>query len=1007
MAITKSIVPASLASGLDTDTDPKLGPKGLTRVEDGVYERAGVISKRLGTVEIEAQSEEWLTKYDDITVLHGNSHQVKVFDGSGFDLVDYIGYSTIFNEPVFSKSDVTVGVVEMALYFEVFVAVYTSDEDAAGSGVYARTWAGATDRPLDFEDLDADPTSVPRVIATSNELYIIYVDDTTKHICFRSINTSTGIISSATTLNSLNGAIRVQDAGWRDNLDVCYMGGTNKTIAIAYVVNDGANDVPAVICFKTAAAQTAYYNEGLSASTSPQLVACYPFNTIDKGVLLTYEEVGINRTIHALGFDEQAILNVTEDVIWTVAAVNTVVVNLTGCGTSDALSTVFWTQEDQSIVAPSWDREVRLNTFEDVGGTGVPGGAVTDLKMGAQIYAKPWTDNTNNFIVLLPHNGHSDVDISSQWTYIVIEDGSQLFGKTLVNKAHYPDTASYITGTSSITDWDAMFGALKAESIWDNQAEYVAFDRVLLSTATSDVRTVETEDVLVFPGSMPWEFDGQETYEQGFLLYPHKINSTFNGAGNLTADRTYSYVALYEWTDRKGNRHQSSPSPAVTCKTTAGNTKVLVTVPTLTFTKRSDIVIVLYRTTGNGSIWYRCKVQRNDGTERAHTIEDNLSDTDLSSQETLYTTGGILYNIQPPPFRAQTLYQNRHFCVDEERPDVLIRYSKTIDKGFGIEHSDYLTLECNADGGRIYALQEFQDRLLIFKENRIYMTYGTGYDNLGTGNNYYDPSLLSNTVGCRNPKLILQTPQGIVFAASDENFYLINRKLQVSAFGDPVQHWHNGDWLTSGVAMPERDEVLWMSNLADGYALVFNWHYGMWSTWSEHQGTDIVWVPESDYYIYKKDDGSIYYQVTGHVDDVDGYAPELKLETGWYSFAGIGGFARLKRIMLVAQNISEHELEVKIGYNFDPHWEDTLTFDSTTLQAFPASAYYGDGLGASYDDQAYILEVPTSRQKVTSVRVRISESPRVGTGASFELAGIAFEVGKKKGPYRVGDGKVT
>lgn len=35
MPIERKLIPASLMSGLDTDTDPKLGPKRLTRVEDG------------------------------------------------------------------------------------------------------------------------------------------------------------------------------------------------------------------------------------------------------------------------------------------------------------------------------------------------------------------------------------------------------------------------------------------------------------------------------------------------------------------------------------------------------------------------------------------------------------------------------------------------------------------------------------------------------------------------------------------------------------------------------------------------------------------------------------------------------------------------------------------------------------------------------------------------------------------------------------------------------------
>jgi len=1000
MPINKSLVPASLASGLDTDTDPKLGPKGLTRVEDGVYKHAGVISKRFGTTEIGAHSEEWLTQYDDIAIAYGNTGQVKVYDGSDFDVIDYIGNATVQIEQIYSRSDTVVSGVEVALQGSIFLSVWNSN--ASGSGAYAKTWDSNTDRELDYTDLDGYSNSPPRCIATTSGLYIIHVDSTTGggDLVYREVNTSTGAIGSAVKLKTLNGSIKGVPAAYLADIDICHLGGTAQTIAIACIDQTG---YPQLICFKTTTTKSAWVDEPFT-TVDAHAVAIYQ-QTTDTGIMMAYaEESGPLHRIYALGFDEEANVVITQDTVYSTSDTDMVVVNMAGCAIDSVLSKQFWTLEDQGVGSPAWDREVYQNTFEDSGGTG-DAGTASSLLMGAQLASKPWYDSPNMHMLLIPHNGHTGVDVSSQWTYVIFEDSDMMYGKFLINRAYY---TNFPTNVQTIQEW-FLLGALQAEAIYDNQPEYVGQARIWISMIAGNAKTCETEDVLIIPGSMPFEFDGQETYEQPFICYPHKVSPVLNGSGNLDVDKTYSYKAVYEFTDRKGNRYQSAPSPAATIETSTGNTQTIVTVPTLTFTKRADITVVLYRTAGNGVIYYRCATGNSDRSERSVGIADNLADDDLTSQETLYTTGGILDNIQPPPFSVQCLYQNRHFVVDADRPEVLIRYSKPIDKGFGIEHSDYLTVECNAEGGPITALTEFQDRLLIFKENRIYMTYGAGYDNLGTGNNYYDPSLLSNTVGCNNQKAILQTPQGIVFPASDDNFYLINRQLQIAPFGDPVQHWHDHSTVTAGAVMHEQNEVIWMNSDADGYALVFNWHFGMWSTWSQYQGTDIIFYDDTDVLMFKKNDGSIWKQNTAsYVDNPDdGYAPELKIETGWYSFSGIAGFTRLKRIMIVAQNISDHELVVKIGYNFDPVWTDTYTYDATTLKEFDASEYYTEGLDASYENQAYVLEVPTSKQKITSVRVHVSESTRTSTGASFEIAGIAFEVGTKVGPYRLGDDKKT
>jgi hypothetical protein len=85
------------------------------------------------------------------------------------------------------------------------------------------------------------------------------------------------------------------------------------------------------------------------------------------------------------------------------------------------------------------------------------------------------------------------------------------------------------------------------------------------------------------------------------------------------------------------------------------------------------------------------------------------------------------------------------------------------------------------------------------------------------------------------------------------------------------------------------------------------------------------------------------------------------------------GFGRVKRLGLVGYNAVDHILRVKIGYNGDPVWADTLYLDSSALETFDEQSHYGAGLSTSYKEQAYLLQFLGSQMRMTSIRVQISD----------------------------------
>lgn len=100
----------------------------------------------------------------------------------------------------------------------------------------------------------------------------------------------------------------------------------------------------------------------------------------------------------------------------------------------------------------------------------------------------------------------------------------------------------------------------------------------------------------------------------------------------------------------------------------------------------------------------------------------------------------------------------------------------------------------------------------------------------------------------------------------------------------------------------------------------------------------------------------------------------FEIDTGWFSFAGFGGYQRFYELLLLGQAISEHTLRIKTAYDFDPRWTDDQTFYSSEVgQYFDNSALYAMSSAAAYADKAYLLSVATSRGKCTAIRFNISD----------------------------------
>ena len=83
---------------------------------------------------------------------------------------------------------------------------------------------------------------------------------------------------------------------------------------------------------------------------------------------------------------------------------------------------------------------------------------------------------------------------------------------------------------------------------------------VTFTLGVSNNASAEIANTLNLTGGFMWQYDGLQSVENNFFLWPDNIEIKGNSStGSMTAQQYY-YIALYEWADANGNIQRSAPS---------------------------------------------------------------------------------------------------------------------------------------------------------------------------------------------------------------------------------------------------------------------------------------------------------------------------------------------------------------------------------------------------------------------------------------------------------------
>lgn len=502
-------------------------------------------------------------------------------------------------------------------------------------------------------------------------------------------------------------------------------------------------------------------------------------------------------------------------------------------------------------------------------------------------------------------------------------------------------------------------------------------------------------------GGMLFQYDGQNLVEEGYNWDPYLLSVSTTAPG---ATYEYQYVAVWEWVDNIGNVHRSSPSDAFTLTTAspigagAQGTDISVYPLTLTYkteaNNRTPVMCVIYRTKDKGSIFYRLPVtEANKNDETAVFItpaNDNTLDADLTVE--LYT-GGEVGNDAPPPVGAMTVYRDRLFVLDSSNP-LVIYYSKKVNFATAVDFSDSNLITVDPTGGPITGLASMDDKLIIFKQNSIRYISGQGPNPDGTNDDYGSTTLITTDAGCINSRSIVETPEGLMFKSS-KGIYFLNRGLQVSYIGAPVERW-NEYFITSAVLMADNNQVRF--TLENDAILVYDYFVETWVIFTPLAAVDSILWNGSHTLITSS--GRVQIQNVGiWTDNGTGYSMEVM--TGWLTFGGIQGFQRLYKLTLLGSYNSNHVLDCTLYYDYNNASFQTINVIPQVPSTYGEGDYGDEPYGGDFD--LYQYELRNQRQKCMSVKIKIRDSAVAGEtlDRGYELSNIRFSYGVIGGANRL------
>ncbi len=522
---------------------------------------------------------------------------------------------------------------------------------------------------------------------------------------------------------------------------------------------------------------------------------------------------------------------------------------------------------------------------------------------------------------------------------------------------------------------------------------------------------------------------------------PVLTNIISGGIGTNTVSATNSELFIrfaWVWVDQYGNQHRGAPTPFVqdNAAPTTGGVKLwavigdgasrfsrLIAVPlpplaelTLAQERGGDLYLDVFQAAFDDPtaerLTDRIKPTRNTTWKDAVVVyftNGQAPDPDLTLNQVSLGVFGILTTsryampwmdtelepVLPAALLDLTSAQSRLWGLSAQKRNTVMP-TKPIAFGVAPEFATELEFIIPSEGGDCVGIAAIDDKIIIFKQRRIFVVAGEPGDSLGEGSTLQPPRMLSGDVGCVTAQSIVEGPFGVAFQ-SQRGFYVLGRGLDLRFVGDRVQAATVGRFC--GTLIPDQSEVRWLGATsawlgawaASGAMLVWDFLRDQWSV--RECGSETVHsVIGGDIYAAA---GTGVTRESRTVWTSASYNQSLK--TPWIKLNGVVGFQRAWRATLLAYHFTGH-LRIRVFYDY----ATTSSEEHRWLEADLAALRNSDGRA--------LLSIRPANQKCSAIQFQvdeyltlgevIGENPAATPGRGHELVSIDLEIGVKSGTGR-------
>jgi hypothetical protein len=978
MPLQKQIVTVSLGNGVDTKTDPYQIQGKVAVLENGIFSSPKELRKRSG---FQALARSVFSSTTGITAGAGTTtfkNELLSFDGTSLFSFSpsaqmWSNKGSLVNLEVTSKPIIrnsNLQLVQDSALHSSGLQIFTW-EDSSGGIRYSVTDSSTNQQIVANAVLSAGKRAKPVVLG--NYFVVFYFNPVNGRIQYKSIALGSPTLLSAavdfnTTMNTTN---YLYDVAVFQN--IAYLVFNNSIGSISSRSINSYLQTSNVYSFGSDSASNAI---NVAADASGNLWVSYCNGTATKVTVVN---------------------NALSGVLVAPQVVETVLSRNITTSISGTTATIFY----EVAGATEYKNQIRINTCTLLGVVGT----ASRLVGSVGIVSKAFSYNGSVYVITAYGPSPTSTNTATlQPSYFVLNSLGQVVGKVANQNAGGVTVASILTEVNVVSPGVFQFAFLQKDFISTIAGNVFSNTGVMSGTfdfVDAQFQTLELGSNLHITGGILSCYDGATISEHGFHLFPEGLTAAAGSGGSLSSG-SYGYSAVYRWTDAQGQDHNSAPSQLLTISVSGGAT-VLVTVPTLRLTGKSNVRIMLYRTFVNQTVLYAVTTIAtpvlNDPTVDSITITDGLADSVIIGNEQIYTTGGVIENIAAPATQIIGTYKNRLIIVPSEN-GLTWWFSKQTVPGSPVEVNDTFVKNIDQRGGSITAVAQLDANLVFLKSHNIFYTTGDGPSANGLNDDFAEALLIAADSGCVNTKSLVQVPAGLMYQSS-KGIYLLNRSLVDYYIGADVEAY-NSSSVTSAQLLATSNQVRFTLNT--GVCLTYDTAYNQWSVFTNIAAADSTVF--QNVYCYIQSNGTIQQETPGQFND-NGSAIKLRVVLAWMSMAGLQGYQRVYKATILGTYKSPHKLLVKVGYDFIPVFTQSDLIDTTAI-INPTAPYasgtgtYASGAGV-YGGQnpVYQFRVDLAQQKCDTLQISIEDIQTSNYGEGFSLSAIAFEVGQKGGLNRL------